>query len=312
MWNKIILAWRSGEESWCAISPIGRGAALMILSGGSLTAMHSVVRYLSSDIHPFEVAFFRNIFGFLALSPLFVRHGLGLLRVRRPKLQALRGLTGITAMLCWFYGLSLVPLTEATALSFTNAIFGSIIAAIFLKEQLSRQRLGAIVFGFLGILVIVRPGLVEWNFGTFLVLIAAVCWGASVVVVKELSRTDSPASIVAWFGIQLSILSFPFAFLFWSWPIMTDYFWLGLMGILGTLGHLAMTRSLKLMDSAVVFPLEFTRLLWAGLFGYLFFSELPDIWTWLGASIIVISTFFFLRRESRLSSKDRSDSREKF
>ena len=312
MWNKIILAWRAWEESWCAISPIGRGAALMILSGGSLTAMHSVVRYLSSDMHPFEVAFFRNIFGFLALSPLFVRHGLGLLRVSRPKLQALRGLTGITAMLCWFYGLSLVPLTEATALSFTNAIFGSIIAAIFLKEQLSRQRLGAIVFGFLGILVIVRPGLVEWNFSTFLVLIAAVCWGASVVVVKELSRTDSPASIVAWFGIQLSILSFPFAFLFWSWPIMTDYFWLGLMGILGTLGHLAMTRSLKLMDSAVVFPLEFTRLLWAGLFGYLFFSELPDIWTWLGASIIVISTFFFLRRESRLSSKDQSDSGEKF
>ena len=305
MWNEIVFGWNSGKRRWAVIPAVGRGGTLMILAGGLLTAMHCVVRYLSSEMHPFEIAFFRNLFGFLALSPLFIRYGLELLRVRQPKLQALRGVTGIIAMLCWFSGLSVVPLTEATALSFTNTIFGSIIAAIFLKENLSRQRLGAIFFGFLGILVIVRPGLIEWNSGTFLVLVAAFCWGGSVVVVKELSRTDSSASIVAWFGIQLSIMSFPFAIMFWSWPVSTDYFWLALMGLLGTLGHLAMTRALKLMDSAAVFPLDFIRLLWAALFGYVFFSELPDLWTWLGAAIIVISTLSFLRREVRGSSGEK-------
>ena len=305
MWNKIVVVWGAGRGLWATIPAPGRGGVLMILAGGLLTAMHSVVRYLSSEMHPFEIAFFRNVFWFLALSPLFIRYGLELLRVRQPKLQALRGVTGIIAMLCWFSGLSVVPLTEATALSFTNTIFGSIIAAIFLKEHLSRRRLGAIFFGFLGILVIVRPGLIEWNSGTFLVLVAAFCWGGSVVVIKELSRTDTSASIVAWFGIQLSVMSFPFAIMVWSWPVITDYFWLALMGLLGTLGHLAMTRALKLMDSTAVFPLEFIRLLWAALFGYVFFSELPDVWTWLGAAIIVISTLSFLRREARGSSGEK-------
>ena len=280
-----------------------RGAILMLVAATLLAAMHSVVRYLSSEMHPFEIVFFRNLFGFLALCPLLVRQGPRALNITRPKLHGLRGLTGIIAMFCWFYGLSLVSLTEATALSFTNVIFGSIIATIFLKEHLSVRRLRTIVFGIVGVLIIVRPGWVEFNFGIILIIIAAVCWGASVVIVKELSRTDSVASIVAWFGIQLSILSFPLAYLVWSWPSIHDYFWLIIMGILGTLGHLALTKGLKKMDAVVAFPLEFTRLLWAGFFGYFLFSDTPDIWTWIGAGIILLSTMSFLYRESKLRPK---------
>jgi drug/metabolite transporter (DMT)-like permease len=284
---------------WQAIPVTGRSGVLVILAAGALTAMHTIVRYLSADIHPFELAFFRSLFGFFTLSPLFFRHGVGLIRTAQPKLQFLRGITGIGAMLTWFYGLSLVPLAEATALSFTNAILGSIIAAIFLKEHLSRHRLVAVFTGFLGVLVILRPGLIEWNVGTLLVLFSAICWGSSVVMVKQLSRTDTTVSIVVWFGIQLSLLSFPFAVAVWTWPGWTDYAWLGLMGILGTLGHLAMTRGLKLIDSAAVFPLDFTRLLWAGLFGFAFFAEFPDLWTWVGAGTIIGSTIFLLYRESQ-------------
>ncbi len=283
--------------------PILGAAILMLVAAALLAAMHSVVRYLSSEIHPFEIVFFRNLFGFLALCPLLVRQGRKALKITRPKLHGIRGLTGIIAMFCWFYGLSLVPLTEATALSFTNVIFGSIIATIFLKEHLSINRLGTIFIGIIGVLVIVRPGWVEFNFGTVLIIIAAVCWGASVVIVKELSRTDSVASIVAWFGIQLSILSFPFACLMWSWPSIYDYFWLIMMGILGTLGHLALTKGLKKIDAVVAFPLEFTRLVWAGFFGYFLFSDTPDIWTWIGAGIILFSTMSFLYWESKLRPK---------
>jgi drug/metabolite transporter (DMT)-like permease len=284
---------------WQAIPITGQSGVLLIFAAGVVTAMHAVVRHLSADIHPFELAFFRSLFGFFALSPLFFQHGVKSIRTVQPKLQLLRGITGIGAMLTWFYGLSLVPLAEATALSFTNAIFGSIIAAIFLKEHLSRQRLAAIFTGFVGVLVILRPGLIELNVGTLLVLFSSLCWGSSLVMVKKLSQTDSTVSIVAWFGIQMSLLSFPFAAVVWTWPGWTDYAWLGLMGIFGTLGHLAITRGLKLVDSAAVFPLDFTRLLWAGLFGFVFFAEFPDLWTWVGAGIIIASTIVFLYRESR-------------
>jgi len=273
----------------------------MILAAGCLTAMHTVVRYLSADIHPFELAFFRNLFGLLALSPLFFQHGIESFRTSQPKLQALRGITGICAMLAWFFGLSVVPLAEATALSFTNAIFGSVIAAVFLREHLSRGRIAAVVVGVVGVLIILRPGFSDWNIGTLIVLFSAMCWGASIVIIKQLSQTDTSVSIVAWFGIQLTLLSLPFAALVWVWPSAVDYIWLVVMGIFGTLGHLAMIRALRRMDSAAVFPLDFTRLIWAGVFGFIFFFEFPDLWTWIGASIIVASTIIFLRRESNIN-----------
>ncbi|MBO68927.1 MAG: RNA polymerase subunit sigma-54 [Acidiferrobacteraceae bacterium] len=269
----------------------------MIAAAGCMTAMHTVVRYLSADIHPFELVFFRSLFGLLALSPLFFQYGVNSFRTSQPRLQALRGLTGICATLAWFFGLSVVSLAEATALSFTNAIFGSVIAAVFLREHFSGRRVAAVLVGLIGVLIILRPGLSDWNSGTLIVLFSAMCWGASIVIIKQLSRTDTSVSIVAWFGIQLTLFSLPFAVLVWTWPSTVDYVWLGLMGILGTLGHLAMVRALRLMDAAAAFPLDFTRLIWAGLFGFIFFFEFPDLWTWIGAAIIITSTIIFLRRE---------------
>ena len=107
---------------WQAIPITGRSGVFVILAAGALTAMHAVVRHLSTDIHPFELAFFRSLFGFFALSPMFFQHGVRSIRTAQPKLQFLRGITGIGAMLTWFYGLSLVPLAEATALSFTLSL----------------------------------------------------------------------------------------------------------------------------------------------------------------------------------------------
>ena len=298
MYNKILLWLRLSRSRWRAIPSVGRSSALVIFAAGSLTALHAVVRHLSDHIHPFELVFFRSLFGFFAITPLLFRGSTTLLRSAQPKLQFLRGCLGMVAMFTWFYGLSLIPLAEATALSFTNAIFGALVATIFLGERLSGQRLIAILLGLIGVMIILRPGFVNWNVGTILVLFAALCWGSNVVIIKQLSRTDSAVLIVAWFGVQLSVLSLPFAIMVWTWPTWTDYLWLGLMGILATSGQFAITSGLKLVDSSAVFPLDFTRLLWAGLFGYIFFSEHPDVWTWIGAAIIIGGTVFFIRRES--------------
>jgi len=212
----------------------------------------------------------------------------------------LRGVVSIAAMMSWFYGLSMVPLAEATALSFTNVIFGSLAAIIFLREKMTMARGIAVFIGFVGVLVILRPGFVQMDIGVVCVLFSALCWGCSVVIVKQLGRTDAAVSIVAWVGIQLSILSLPFALSVWVWPTMEEWLWLSLLGTLATIGHLCMVQGLKLTDAMTIFPLDFTRLIWASLFGLFIFSESPDVWTFVGAGIIVISGTFMLYREDRI------------
>ena len=277
-----------------------RVAMLVVSAAGSLSAMHAIVRFLSPSIHPFELAFFRSLFGFIVILPLLLRGGIDSVRTHQPRLQMLRGVVSIAAMMSWFYGLSMVPLAEATALSFTNVIFGSLTAIIFLREKMTMARGIAVFIGFVGVLVILRPGFVQMDIGVVCVLFSALCWGCSVVIVKQLGRTDAAVSIVAWVGIQLSILSLPFALSVWVWPTMEEWLWLSLLGTLATIGHLCMVKGLKLTDAMTIFPLDFTRLIWASLFGLFIFSEWPDVWTFVGAGIIVISGTFMLYREDRI------------
>jgi drug/metabolite transporter (DMT)-like permease len=276
----------------------GRGFALMMLATVALTLMHALVRHLSSQLHPFEIAFFRNLFGLMALVPLLLRGGRISLVSHQPRLQLLRGLLGVTAMLSWFYALSVVPLAEATTISFTSVIFASLGAGIFLREPMRLRRWIAVCIGFSGVLIMLRPGFQSVDGGMLIALFASVCWGVAVVVVKQLSGTDSVVSIVAWMGIMLSVLSLPPALWVWQWPTPTQLAWLVLVGTLATAGHLMATRALQLADTTAVLPLDFMRLVWAGVIGYLVFSELPDFYTWLGGGTIVASASYILYRES--------------
>ena len=293
-------AYQYSVSQWIQLPMTVRVAMLVVSAAGSLSAMHAIVRFLSSSIHPFELAFFRSLLGFIVIIPLLLRGGIDSVRTHQPRLQMLRGVVSIAAMMSWFYGLSMVPLAEATALSFTNVIFGSLAAIIFLREKMTMARGIAVFIGFVGVVVILRPGFVQMDIGIVCVLFSALCWGCSVVIVKQLGRTDSAVSIVAWVGIQLSILSLPFALSVWVWPTMEEWLWLSLLGTLATIGHLCMVQGLKLTDAMTIFPLDFTRLIWASLFGLFIFSESPDVWTFVGAGIIVISGTFMLSREDRI------------
>jgi len=279
------------------------GAALMILATILLAAMHTLVRHVSHSLHPFEIAFFRNLFGLAAVVPLLVRLGWNGLRSHHPRLQLLRGVLGGVAMLSWFYALSVVPLAEATALSFLFVLFASLGAVIFLSETMRLRRWSAVVCGFVGALFILRPGFQTLSAGMLIVIVSSFAWGMAVVVVKRLSRTDSVVSIVAWMAVTLTILSFPPALWVWTWPTGTQLVWLMVIGTLATMGHLAMVKAFQLGDATALLPLDFTRLLWASVFGYLAFAETPDSWTWVGGSIIVASATYITYRESQLQRK---------
>ena len=250
---------------------------------------------------PFEIAFFRSVFGLVAVMPLLIRAGPSVLVSKNPKLLAIRGLCSAASMLCWFYGLSLVPIATATALSFTNVLFGSVGVALLLGERMRARRWSAVVLGFAGMMLIVRPGFAEVDFGTLIVLVSAVLWGVGLVLVKTLLRTDGTVTVVAWAGISLTIATAIPAFAVWQWPSWQELAWLALIGTLATVATLGWTYALKTAEATLIIPLDFTRLVWAGAIGFLVFAEVPDIWTWAGSALIVSSTVYIAIREGRLA-----------
>lgn len=280
------------------------GAVLLAVASTAIFAtMHALVRHVSGSLHPFEIAFFRSIFGLAAIAPLMWRVGPSVLVSRNPGLLAVRGLVGGLSLITWFYGLSIVPIATATALSFTSVIFASIGAAIFLKERMRLRRWTAVVFGFAGVIVIVRPGFTVFDPGSLVIVLAAILWGVGIVLVKTIARTDETVTIVAWTAVWLIVATAIPAWFVWTTPTWIQIGWLLVIGILGTAGTFAWTQALKTADASLVIPTDFTRLVWAGAIGFIAFGEIPDKWMWIGAALIIGSTLYIGLREAKLSKQ---------
>ena len=279
-------------------SGVGTGLLFMVLATIILASMHGMVRHMGGDIHPFVLVFFRNFFGLLVMVPLIVRAGRNGLRSDNYHLLFLRGITGICAMLTWFYSLAYVPLAEATALSFTSAIFAALCAIVFLGEKIRIRRWAAILCGFAGVLIVLRPDAENFDPLMLLILISTVFWALSITLVKHLSKTDSITSIVGWMSILLTTLSLPFALYYWQWPVGEQWVWLIVIGAFGTFGHLCMARALALADTTAVMSIDFFRLLWGAIIGAYFFADLVEASTWIGAMVIFASGLYIIFRES--------------
>lgn len=291
------------QQSASALSPVTLAVLLMLASTVLLASMHGMVRAVSADLHPFVIVFFRNVFGLIAVLPLLARHGLSSLSTQKPGLHALRAGIGMLAMLSWFYALSKVPITHATALSFSTTIFATLAAWLFLKETLRIRRWLAIITGMLGVLVVLQPSAEHFNLWSLLPLGAALVWGTSVTIVKKLTATDSTLTIVAWMSITLTVLSLVPALFYWQTPNTEQLLWLAAIGALATAGHLLMTRSLKLADVSIVMSIDFSRLVWTSIIGIAFFAETPGINTVIGAVIIFLAGWYIIFRESRIKSE---------
>jgi drug/metabolite transporter (DMT)-like permease len=275
-----------------------KGLLYMFLATIVLACMHGMVRFLGEELHPFVIAFYRNLFGFIAILPLAFKVGLPALRCHNPRIMVLRSVSGIIAMLTWFYSLSKIPTAEATALSFTAAIFTALVAYFLLGEKMKSHRWIAIGGGFIGVIIVLQPDTENYDPHMLLVLVSCMFWGLSVTLVKILTRTDSVTSIVAWMSILLTVMSLPPALFYWQWLDLDQFLLLCAMGVLATLGHLAMTQALSLADTTAVMSIDFMRLLWAALIGTYFFSDPLEISTWVGAIIIFSSGLYIIFRES--------------
>jgi drug/metabolite transporter (DMT)-like permease len=292
-----VLTSRAGNTAAGFASPALRGIALMFVSTFFFAAMHGSIRYLSATIHPFEIALFRNIFALAVVLPWFWRYGIAPLRTQRFGLHALRAAFNIMAMLSFFYALSITPLSEVTALGFTAPIFATLLAALILREVVRARRWTAITVGFLGTLIILRPGFAAIGPGELLVLFSSLIWAGALLVIKSLGRTDSSATIIAYMALLMIPLSLVPALFVWRWPEPLEWPWLIGIGLLGGIGQFCMTEALRQADTAVVMPFDFFKLVWVTLIAWLAFAEEPDLYTWIGGAVIFASALYIAYRE---------------
>ena len=280
-----------------------RAMAMMLMATIAFTSMHAMIRHTAQGLHPFEVAFFRNLFGLVFLAPLLFRYGVAPLRTRKLKTHALRGILNLVSMLCFFYAITIAPFADVTALTFTAPIFASALAIVILGERVRPARWVGIGFGFLGALVILRPGFAEIGLGPLLTVAAALLWAFAMLVIKSLTRTESSITITAYMMIILAPMSFLAALPFWTWPAPGQYVSLFILAALGTTGHLFLNQALKEGDTSLVSPVDFIRLVWAALIGYFAFGETPDAMTWIGGIMICASAVFVAYYEGRRAPK---------
>jgi drug/metabolite transporter (DMT)-like permease len=272
--------------------------ALMLLATIGFTIAHTLVRSVSAHIHPFEVVFFRNFFGMFVVLPWLLRFGLkNTFRTQRLGLHLTRVLLAIISMTTFFYALSITPLARATALSFTAPIFGTILAIFFLGEVVRLRRWTAIFIGFAGTMVILRPGFEELDYGSLLVLSSTLFSAFALIDIKILGRTESTITMTSYMVVLLSPVSLIPALFVWQWPDMQQLAMLAGVGIISTLSLLLSTNALKLADTNVITPMEFFRLIWAAVLGFLAFGEIPTLYTWIGGVMIFGSMSYIAYRE---------------
>ncbi|MBO22318.1 MAG: RNA polymerase subunit sigma-54 [Rhodospirillaceae bacterium] len=281
------------------------GILLIVIASAFFALMHNTIRFLSvtEDIHPFEMAFFRVAFGLIVFIPFFMRSGIGILRTHKFSWHFGRAFLNAASMLSWFTALSLMPVGDATAVSLIGPVFVAILAMIFLGEHVGCMRWFGIVLAVIGGLVVVRPGFTEISSGVWLVLFSAFAVSFSKLIAKILTGHDSPTTIVAYMTLLMTPIMFVPAFFVWQTPTPYQLFFMALIGIFGTVGHLLFVQAYKLADMSLVEPVMFTRMVWAALISLVLFAEFPTPWTWAGAGVIVIGTTLLARKEARHESR---------
>jgi len=278
-----------------------RAMVLMLLSSMCFVAMHGVVGRITQELHPFEAAFFRNLFGLLVLMPVLAKSRFTALRTTKLGLHGIRGLANGTSMLLFFTGLSITPLAEVTALSYAAPLFATIGAVLVLGEKIRLRRLIALGVGFVGMLIVLRPGSQALGLGPLLILASTVLWAVSMIDIKILARTDSSLTIATYMLVFILPISFIAALFHWQTPTLHQLIWLFALGALGSGGQLLFTEAMRLADTSILMPLDFTKLIFASLLGFFAFGQVPDLWTWVGGSIIFASTLYISYREHQLA-----------
>src|SRR6266481_6003875 len=289
-------------------APSKTKAALWMSGWLTLTLVMAIAgRESARELNLFQVMEMRSILGFFLLYPIIhFNGGLAIVKTTRLPQHIARNLIHYGAQLGWFFALTIIPIGQVVAIEFTMPIWTAILAAAFLGERMTVWKVAAIVLGLIGVLVIVRPATGEINPGQLIALAAAIGFGISIAMVKSLTRTEQTLAIIFWMLAVQSVAGFFPALHVWTWPPAYVWGWVVVIAFCGTFSHYCMARAMLHADATVVIPMDFLRVPLTATVGWLIYSERLDLFTVLGAALILTGNLLNLKPNSQVPARARA------
>jgi drug/metabolite transporter (DMT)-like permease len=280
-----------------------RGAVWFVMAAVTFSIMGALIKLAGQTLSVWEIVLLRTVFALLFVAPAVVRGGPRVLHTQRAGAHLFRALLGTGGMVCFFYAVTHLDLALATTLGFTRTLFVILLALLFLGERIRWRRTVATGVGFLGVIICVQPGAEDFDEWTLSALAFALCGAGVTIMVKRLTRTERPLTIVTYTYLVMGVVSAVPCMLSWRTPTAYELGLVALMGLFSVLGQSCMVRGLNVGEVTAVTPFEYSRLLFAAGIGYLVFAEVPASSTWLGGAVIIASTLYIAIREARLRSR---------
>lgn len=283
------------------LSSKSQGILYIIMTCFFVSILVAVVRHLSDQFHTFFIVMMRSVFGLVFFIPQIVKDRKSIFKTKKLNLHIYRNINGLIAVIVWFYAITLLPLSEAISITFIVPIITTLAAMFFLGEKVQKRTWIAILIGFLGVLIIIRPGFKEFQFAYILVIISTCLWAVSNVLVKKMTDTEKPKTIVAYMSVIMVVISIPFALPYIKPMTSVDILWFIALGVISNISHLSMSIAYSKTSLSVLQPFDFTRLIFTALIAYFVFGEIVDIWVIIGSLVILFGVIIVApkRREKR-------------
>ena len=265
--------------------------------------MGTFIKLAQEELNVFTTGFLRFFFGFLIIIPYILKTKFKVFNTSNLKIHILRSALNLPAMLLGFAALAILPLEKITAIHFVVPLMVTILAVIFLKEKIYLYRSLALIIGFLGVLIILRPGIVDISIGIYMALTSSLIWSVVIVLTKKVSEDDSAITILSHQYLYMSLFSLPLVIYFWDQPNLKTIIFILCAAMSGTILHIALNHAYKLVDVSMTQPYSFLGLVVSSVIGYFVFSDKPDLYTWLGASVIFCGVILISYRELQLNKE---------
>ena len=276
-------------------------AILLALIASFCAVLMSVfLKLAQEDSNVFTIGFLRFFFGLLLITPIIIQSSFKIYNTINFKLHILRCIINVPMMIFGFAALTYIPLEQIKAIGFLSPILVVILSVIFLGERIYLIRTFSLILGFIGTLIILRPGFIEINIGVYMVLASALLWSCVIIITKFMSKNDSAMTILTFQYTFVTLFTLPLAIIYWNTPSFISLIYTLLAAIVGTVLHLCINNAYKLSDLSIIQPVWFTQLVFASFLGFVIFGSLPDFFTWIGAILVFISVLIITYRENYL------------
>ena len=276
---------------------------MVLLSTLTAAISNALIRHIATNVHAFEIAFFRCLFGAVMLSPVIMKNGIGVMKTSKLKLHLTRGFLQSGSMLLGFLGLAMSPLAKVTSLQFTSPLFAAVLAVIFLGEVMGIRRIVALGVGFGGALIVLQPWSATYDIGAWITLASAAIFAFVMIITRTIGKSESSVTQVLWMTLLTTPATLIAASFYWTMPTPVEFAFMVGIGLFATLNHVTMAQALREAELTAVTPAQFTKLVWAALIGFFVFQEIPEVETWIGGTLIFAAVTYIVIREQKLKQQ---------